>query len=302
MPSIANRALSVYRKDGALVLGKKALRRAYIRSYCQAISYLGSYSLTLGTQTVEFSAPTPAMVERNRKRFRSEYDELDSFLQTIQADDVVYDIGANTGLYSLFAAGKCEQGSIVAFDPYPPNVEVLRRNITRNNLHNIEVMELGLSSTVGEVEFSQPSKEDVGYGSSSIKVESGDSTIKIPTTTVDRLVANGVCPPPNVVKIDVEGAEKDVLNGATGLAGKQHSAFIVEMHATPELGMKENADQVLNWCSSVGYQAWYLKEKTALNQAQPIEHRGRCHLLLLPKGTDFPDYLNDIQQNAKIGK
>jgi hypothetical protein len=74
-------------------------------------------------------------------------------------------------------------------------------------------MELGLSSTVGEVEFSQPSKEDVGYGSSSIKVESGDSTIKIPTTTVGRLVANGVCPPPNVVKIDVEGAEPLVIEG-----------------------------------------------------------------------------------------
>lgn len=125
--------------------------------------------------------------------------------------------------------------------------------------------------------------------------------LEVETTTLDKILAKST-QIPDLVKIDVEGAEKDVLKGAKELAAKQHSAFMVEMHATPEQGMKANAEQVLSWCSSVGYQAWYLKEKAVLNQAQAIEHRGRCHLFLLPEETDFPDYLNDIQQNAKIGK
>lgn len=231
MSSLVNRALSVYRKEGARVLFKKALKRAHVRSYCRAVSYIGNYSLTVEDQTVEFSAPTPTMVERNRKRFSSEYDELSSFLQTIKIDDVVYDVGANTGLYSLFAAENCQRGTVVAFEPYPPNVEVLRQDIVRNGLDNIEIVEVGLSNSVGEAEFNQPGTKDVGYGSSSINTESRGSTVKVQTTTGDYLVNNGVYPTPDIVKIDVEGAEPLVIEGMEKILSESNCrAVFCEIH------------------------------------------------------------------------
>jgi len=212
--SLADRAISVYHEDGVLVLAKKALRKLYIESYCRAISAGGHYSLTLDDQTVEFSAPTPTLVNRNRRRFQSELGELRDFLGSIdKSDDVIYDIGANTGLYSLFAAKTCHQGTVVAFEPYPPNLEVLRRDLARNNLDNIEIVESALSDLVGEIEFSQPAEDDIGYGSSSIDAGGNDKALTVPTTTGDTLVGDGEIPPPNVVKIDVEGAEPLVIDG-----------------------------------------------------------------------------------------
>ena len=231
MTSLVDRALSVYRENGTLALAKKTLHKLYSKSYYRAMSLRGHYSLTLGDQAVEFSAPTPMMVERNRKRFQSEQKELHAFLDTIELEDTVYDIGANTGLYSLFAATKCRHGTIAAFEPYPPNVKILERDLARNGLHNIEVVESVLSDSVGEIEFSQPEEEDVGYGSSSIDTGGGDDAITVPTTTGDKLVADGELSPPNVVKIDVEGAEPLVIEGMKEvLSAPECRAVFCEIH------------------------------------------------------------------------
>ena len=72
------------------------------------------------------------------------------------------------------------------------------------------------------------------------------------------------------------------------------------MHSPPELTMDKNAELVINWCENNCYQAWYLKEKIKLINAEQIAHRGRCHLLLLPEHDTFPKYLIPIAQGSKI--
>lgn len=211
--SLVDRGLSLYREEGARVLLEKTLRKLYTDIYCKVISQLDSYTLTLDNRSVEFSTPTSKLVKRNRERFSSEQEVIGDFILEIQEEDVVYDVGANTGLYSLFAATECRQGKVVAFEPYPPNVEIFRQDIDRNKLDNIVIVESALSDSVGEVEFSQPEKDDAGYGSSSINIGDQDASITVPTTTGDKLVTDGKIPPPNVVKIDVEGAEHKVIEG-----------------------------------------------------------------------------------------
>jgi len=72
-------------------------------------------------------------------RFETERRELTDFLSDIAPDDVVYDIGANTSLYTLFAAHRCPQGNVIAFEPYPPNVALLKQDISRNELENVKI-------------------------------------------------------------------------------------------------------------------------------------------------------------------
>jgi FkbM family methyltransferase len=174
---------------------------------------LGRYSFTLAGHTVTFSAPNPTMVRRNRMRFKSEKPGLQDFISVIKDGDVVYDIGANTGLYTLFAAKACPDGKVIAFEPYPPNLDLLKQDITRNQLQNVGIVDMALSDSVGNIEFSQPDEDDVGYGSSSIETNESEATVEIPTTTGDQLIADGEIPTPNVVKIDVEGSESLVLEG-----------------------------------------------------------------------------------------
>nr|WP_303647541.1 FkbM family methyltransferase [Haloarchaeobius amylolyticus] len=171
------------------------------------------------------------MVRRNVERFHWEQAELKDFVSEIETNDIVYDIGANTGLYTLFAAKKCHKGEVIAFEPYPPNVQLLKKDIERNSLTNVTVIEKALSNSVGSIEFSQPTVADVGYGSSSIQAEKSDSTIDVPTTTGDQLISSTRAPQPNVVKIDVEGAEPLVIEGLADALSQQECRIVYcEVH------------------------------------------------------------------------
>jgi FkbM family methyltransferase len=177
------------------------------------MSVRGRYSFTLANHIVTFSAPTPTVVKRSRNRFKSERQVLGDFINEIKETEVVYDVGANTGLYTLFAANACPDGEVVAFEPYPPNLDLLKQDIDRNQLQNVEIIDVALSDSVGNIEFSQPNENDMAYGSSSIEVDESEATVEVTTTTGDQLIDDGKIPPPNVIKIDTEGSEPLVLTG-----------------------------------------------------------------------------------------
>jgi FkbM family methyltransferase len=219
--------MSIYKQEGA----KTLFQRVFQKTYYKAMSAHGRYSLTLNGLTVTFSAPTSTMVNRNRHRFESEKFELQDFISEIQEDDVVYDIGANTGLYTLFAAAVCPDGEVIAFEPYPPNLNLLKQDIDRNNLQNVNIKNVALSDSIGSISFSQPEEDDVGYGSSSIETTQSKASIEVPTTTGDQLIADGEIPAPNVIKIDVEGAEPLVLRGLeNALTGQSCRTVYCEVH------------------------------------------------------------------------
>ncbi len=195
------------------------------------MSIRGRYSFTLAEHIITFSAPTSTVVKRNRSRFKSEQEELGDFINEIKESDVVYDVGANTGLYTLFAAEACPDGEVIAFEPYPPNLNLLKQDVARNQLQNVEIVDVALSDSVGNIEFSQPSEDDVGYGSSSIEANGSEAPIEVPATTGDQLIADDEIPTPNVIKIDVEGSEPLVLGGLEkALAAPSCRTVYCEVH------------------------------------------------------------------------
>lgn len=213
MLSLIKDGIEVYRDEGFLSLGRRTLsyaRRALIH---RIMPLRDSYQLSMDGITTEFSAPNSTAVKRNRRRFRSEFQEISSTISELEPDDTFYDIGANTGIYSLFAAQKCVNGEVVAFEPYQPNVSLLKKDIARNNINNIEVIEIPLSNEEGVVDFQQPESKDIGFGSASIQSDKSMEVTELPTRTGDDLVKSGQIPRPNVVKIDVEGAEGLVIDG-----------------------------------------------------------------------------------------
>lgn len=139
------------------------------------------------------------------------------------------------------------------------------------------------------------------YASHAITAHGLGMQKQVITTTIDHLV-DQYSILPDLVKIDTEGAERLVLQGATQLAKRQATRFFVEMHSNPEISMHDNAQATLEWCRQVGYLAWYLKEKIELTSPETISHRGRCHLLLLPIHEEFPEYLRQINQGSSLKK
>jgi hypothetical protein len=90
------------------------------------------------------------------------------------------------------------------------------------------------------------------------------------------------------------------LTGSKEIAIKYGPTFLVEMHSPEEMPMLKNAELVLNWCAQVNYNAFYMTTHQKLDKAEDIAHRGKCHLLLLPFYSEYPEYLKSIEQNKNL--
>jgi len=201
--------LDILKKEGATQLLKKGVGQAQHQLYSRIRS---TYPLAIQDTEVNFTAANPWVVSKNKERFNSEKQVLLDVFSEINEGDVFYDIGANTGLYSLFVAKKSPTHNVVSFEPYPPNLDVFQNDIDRNNLNNIRIFDFALSDTNGSISFDVPAQQQAGYGSASINPEKeGSSTVS--TSTTDNVIREYDLPSPNIVKIDVEGSEDLVIRG-----------------------------------------------------------------------------------------
>ncbi len=216
-----------------------------------------------------------------------------------QRYDVIFDIGSNVGYSSILAAINMPGKKILLADPNPLALDVARHNLERNGMGaGKEYINAFAGALKGEsVKFYTLGTGSAGsmFGSHAESARKVNAYYMVATTTLDDMVADtGLWP--TLVKIDVEAAESFVLQGAVKLAARQEAVFMVEMHGPAEMPMEQNAGLVLDWCKANSYQAWYMKEQALLQSATQIAHRGRCHLLLLPKGMDYPEYLKRIKE------
>lgn len=148
------------------------------------------------------------------KSLSGEREILESLLSQIFPGDIIMDVGANIGTHTILFSKKSERiGEVISIEPNRKSSERLKENILLNQLENIKIFDGGLGSTdatklllIGE----EPS-----YGKSRIwsTGDSKSSTVEIKVTKGDNLVSRSLSAIPNVIKIDVEGYEKEVIQG-----------------------------------------------------------------------------------------
>ena len=155
-----------------------------------------------------------------------EVTRLQEFANALKQGYIVYDVGANVGIYSLCASlGVGSSGYVYAFEPLERNLRYLRQHITLNNLQNCTVIASAVCDKEETLAFSaarwQPSMARL----------SADGEIKVPSTTLDICIyGEKRLKSPNVIKIDVEGAELEVLSGATRAISEFHPMIFLEIH------------------------------------------------------------------------
>lgn len=158
------------------------------------------------------------------------------WLAQIEPGDIVYDIGANIGCYTLLAAQRVgDHGHVYAFEPHAANAAHLLRNVHQNALQRrVTVLTCALSRRVGYGSFSYGSKR---AGSSGSQLGPGIDAAAVElkhVTTVDHLIAEGAIPPAALVKIDIDGLELDVLAGMAGmLRGATPARRSVQVETAP---------------------------------------------------------------------
>ena len=161
---------------------------------------------------------------------RAKSGRQSAFSAALKRGDVVYDLGANVGFYSILASLRVgPEGRVFSFEPDPRNLVLLHRHLKLNGVANCAVLDVAVSCSDGTANFQVGSNHSVGH----LTTESLN-TLSVRTVTLDGLVASGRLPPPNVVKCDIEGGEYDALRGASETLTEHAPTIFLRTHG-PEV-------------------------------------------------------------------
>ena len=163
-------------------------------------------------------------------------------LQTGDTPAVFADIGANIGQHSLFMSRHAEQ--VYAFEPYALVRDKLQFHIELNQISNIDVHPVGLSEHSEELPFYAPTGHNQGIGSfDASTVSKGNKAVgKLALVNGDDYFASLQALPPTIVKIDVEGFEKHVLNGLRDTLSSARPLLVIEITYGEELSFVSAAE------------------------------------------------------------
>jgi FkbM family methyltransferase len=131
--------------------------------------------------------------------------------KTLTAEDVFWDVGANVGAIALVAARRCHR--VVAFEPDPRSLEQLRENVRFNRLSNVEIVAAALGAQTGSATLYQAAESNTGMSSILKGRAAGAQGIAVRALRADDFLASNAGAFPNILKMDVEGAEHLVAQG-----------------------------------------------------------------------------------------
>ena len=211
----------------------------------------GSVDVSIGGVTATYrvsNAPELGNLMALRRRERAVVERL---LAEVLEGDVFWDVGAGIGAFSCLVGDAIGDGTVVAFEPYPPNVRRLRENLEANGIaHRVVPDALGSEMDERTLYVVDTDEPGARYGSISpeyARVDDAVTRLTVETTTADELVAGGDVPRPDVVKIDVEGAAPEVLRGMDEtMTVDGPRLLVVEPH--------DNRDQLERMLSDRGFE------------------------------------------------
>lgn len=202
-----------------------------------------------GEVEVIFATPNVATEWRVDTLFSKEPETIE-WIAGFQPDEVLVDIGANIGMYTIWAA-KTRGVRVYAFEPESQNYAVLYKNIVLNQLSKQVVAYCAaLSDEAGysllHLNQFQPGRSNHSYGEKvNYQLEYRDSEISqgCIAATLDGLVTTGVVPKPDYIKVDVDGFEHKVLAGCANLLADRHlRSLLIEINTNLEQHRKIISD------------------------------------------------------------
>lgn len=179
----------------------------------------GEKTLRVGGESATFAVPTRSTLGVLSVAETVERPIYRDLLEHVRPDDVFWDVGANVGTYSCLVGSRLAggDGTVVSFEPYPPTVDLLRRNLRRNAV-DASVAPFALGDADGATELAVRYEDEPGSQEHTLTPGRRDSedvvdAVTVPVRRGDTLVDDGTLPEPTVLKIDTEGAGPAVLAG-----------------------------------------------------------------------------------------
>jgi FkbM family methyltransferase len=174
-------------------------------------------------------------------------------MQSLRPGDTFVDIGANEGMMTLLGARLVgDTGLVISFEPNPGPGGLLRRNLQRNAIMNVEFHAAGLGEKRGEMPLFVP-HINTGEGSFTAPAdEAGGEYVTCPVEVGDDMIGERT---PRLIKIDVEGFEAHVLKGLEGTLARAKPSVCMEMIAGHLARDGQTPEGLCAWLAGLGYRA-----------------------------------------------
>jgi FkbM family methyltransferase len=184
--------------------------------------------------------------------------------------DVFYDVGANVGFFTILGARLVgAQGRVVAFEPVPACARAVAHNIALNEFAHAEIREEAVGAAGGRARLLVVGEASWSHLASTGRHADVRDEIDVAVVAIDELVQAGAIPPPDVLKIDTEGAELQALAGMRATIARHRPAIVCELHDTNE--------QFVALMDELGYAT------TNLDGPGPVAGAGPIHALAEPR-------------------
>ena len=153
-----------------------------------------------------------------------ELEKQRTLTRFVKPGSTVFDIGANAGFYTLaFSRLVGEQGRVWSFEPLAENANNILRHIKLNGLRNVVLLQAATTDRTGIVGFRTSEANTSG-------AISQEELYKVPAVSLDYLVENQICAMPDLIKMDVEGAESSVLEGCKLILSGKTTIIFIALH------------------------------------------------------------------------
>lgn len=187
---------------------------------------------------------------------RGTYEEgiLDFIGKNFKGEGAFVDVGANIGLMSIFVASRFPEAVIHAFEAHPETMDILKQNLSINQLSWVYPNAFALGNEEGEFMIYTDHGKNRG-GASLISPDVLTEGFEIPVRRLDNLNLNKI----EMIKLDVEGYELEVLKGAEQTIRRDHPVLIVEVSAG-RVNKRSLSHEIFDFIQGVGsYKIYKLK-------------------------------------------
>jgi FkbM family methyltransferase len=178
----------------------------------------------------------------------------------VEPGQCAVDIGANIGVYSKFLSQRTGlSGRVISVEPVPATFDILRSNVRKLGLRNVELINCAISDTPGQARMKVPKYDSGGENFYQAQIYGGefDSSVRtfmVPTITIDELYST--VPGIDFIKVDVEGHELNCVRGAAKTIERCKPAWLIEISG--DMGDKRSRSyQTYRILSDGGYHAYW---------------------------------------------
>jgi len=173
----------------------------------------------------------------------------------LRPGDTFFDIGANHGTHAITAAKRVGNGGrVIAFEPQARLANMVAQSADANALPQLTVRQLALSDRAGTAEFFVPNEwSGIGGFYKNFSNLNGSQSTPVETARLDDLMAGEALPGKLVIKLDVEGHELPVLQGAEKLIRRYRPYILVELNPATQNASGHSGHELLTHLMGLGY-------------------------------------------------